>query len=117
MEDPFESLKTFVCDYTTDVTPFKNPERLIERSKRGGACGSRVQIEEKIGIWAMTPEQQRKRSLRAAATTQSQRWMCLVTGHISNPCGLSNHQKGRGIDYKDKSLRVRMPHLETSTDV
>jgi hypothetical protein len=31
-----------------------------------------------------------------------------VTGYISNACGLSNYQKGKGIDYKNKSLRERI---------
>lgn len=39
----------------------------------------------------------------------SQRWQCLVTGHISNPAGLSSFQRKRGIDY---SQRVRREDLE-----
>ncbi|QCW23010.1 hypothetical protein [Synechococcus phage S-B05] len=80
-------------------------------AKLGGSKGSRAQIDNNIGIWGMTPEQQSERSKRGAKTTTSQRWKCLVTGHISSPGGLSNHQKGLGIDYKDKSLRVRITHL------
>jgi hypothetical protein len=164
--DPFESLKTFVCEDDTDHTPhswpvygpgtprynkpwsdserewhlennpFFDKENQIEAGKKGGRItrdnnlgifnpeydrtpaaklggskGSRAQIDNNIGIWGMIPEQQSERSKRGAKTTSSQRWKCLVTGHISSPGGLSNHQKGLGIDYKDKSLRVRITHL------
>jgi len=168
--DPFESLKTFVCDDDTDHTPYATPDGIGPRrgipwseeerelqlttnpyfdkknqseagkkggrttkdnqlgifdpeydrtssAKYGGSKGSRTQIEKKIGIWAMTPEQQSERSKRCAKTTQSQRWKCLVTGHISTPGGLSNYQKGLGIDYKDKSLRIKVSNHETSTIV
>jgi hypothetical protein len=80
-------------------------------AKYAGRKGARTQIENKIGIWAMTPEQQSERSKRCAKTTHSQRWKCLITGHISTPGGLSNHQKGLGIDYKDKSLRIKVSNL------
>jgi hypothetical protein len=39
---------------------------------------------------------------------REQKYRCLVTGYISNACGLSNYQKGRGINYKDKSLREKV---------
>jgi len=80
-------------------------------AKIAGSIGAKTQIREGIGIWGMTPEQQTERSKRGAKTTQSQKWKCLVTGYISNPCGLSNYQKGRGINYKDKSLRVKVSDL------
>ena len=35
----------------------------------------------------------------------AQKWRCLVTGHISTPCGLSHWQRARGID---KKLRERV---------
>jgi hypothetical protein len=35
----------------------------------------------------------------------TQKWRCLVTGHISTPCGLSHWQRARGID---KKLRERV---------
>lgn len=37
--------------------------------------------------------------------TSSQRWKCLVTGHVSTPGGLTSYQKSRGIDT---SLRVKL---------
>jgi len=41
----------------------------------------------------------------AAKTTNSQKWVCLDTGHISNSGGLSRWQNARGIDT---SLRKRV---------
>lgn len=41
----------------------------------------------------------------ATAAQHATRWRCLVTGHISTPCGLSSWQKARGID---KKLRERV---------
>ncbi len=39
---------------------------------------------------------------------REQKWKCKVTGYVSTSGGLSNYQKGRGINYKDKSLRERV---------
>lgn len=38
-------------------------------------------------------------------TNHNQMWMCKVTGYINTPCGLSAHQKARGIDT---SRRVKL---------
>jgi hypothetical protein len=40
--------------------------------------------------------------------TNSQRWQCSVTGHISSPGPLSRYQKARGIDTK---LRVKLNQM------
>lgn len=42
---------------------------------------------------------------KGGTKTQTQRWKCLVTGHISNPASLSRYQKARGIDT---SMRERL---------
>lgn len=47
-----------------------------------------------------------KGGLKGAKVQHSQRWKCTVTGYISTPCGLSHHQKRRGIDT---SNRVKIP--------
>ena len=67
-------------------------------------------IERSLNF-GLTPEEKSKLGKKCGTITSAQRWKCLVTGHISTPGGLSNHQKGLGIDYKDKSLRVRITHL------
>ena len=162
--DPFESLKTFVCEDDTDHTPYATPEGIgprrgiswsdeerelqlttnpyfdrnnqIEAGKKGGKItrennlgifnpeydrtpaarrAGRIsalkQIENGTGMFGMTPEERSNLSKKCGKITTSQRWKCLVTGHISSPGGLSNHQKGLGIDYKDKSLRVKITPL------
>jgi len=47
----------------------------------------------------------KKQQKTNAKNTASQRWKCLVTGHVSSPGSLSNYQRARGIDT---SLRVRL---------
>lgn len=42
------------------------------------------------------------------AKVHKQLYKCLITGYISNACGLSNYQKGKGINFKDKSLRIKI---------
>jgi len=44
-----------------------------------------------------------------AKAQHSLRYMCLVTGYISTPCGLSHYQRARGIDT---SLRVKVEKPE-----
>ena len=75
-----------------------------ESGKKGGSTCR----DKKLGLFAMTDEQKTERSKRGSATTRSQMWRCKITGYVSNPCGLSNYQKGKGIDYKNKSLRERI---------
>ena len=75
-----------------------------EAGKKGGA----TQRDKKLGIFSMTDEQKKEASKKGSAVVRSQKWKCKITGYISNPCGLSNYQKGKGINYKDKTLRVRI---------
>jgi hypothetical protein len=91
-----------ICNPDYDRTP---------AARRAGRISGTKQAKEKIGMFSISPEDRSQISKRGAKTTTSQRWKCLVTGHISSPGGLSNYQKGLGIDYKDKSLRVRVTHL------
>jgi general stress protein YciG len=77
-------------------------------AKEAGKKGGSVCRDNKIGIFGMTEEQKKERSRKGSATVRAQRWKCKVTGYISNPCGLSNYQKSRGIDYRDKTLRERV---------
>jgi hypothetical protein len=43
-------------------------------------------------------EDYKKQKSDNAKTVNGQKWMCLETGHISNPGGLSKYQKAKGID-------------------
>lgn len=54
----------------------------------------RRNYENGIGIHGLTPEQRSENSKRI----QSQRFMCLETGFISSPTGLTRFQRARGID-------------------
>ena len=61
------------------------------------------------GIHALTKEQRqefgRKSGKIGGKVASSQRWKCLVTGHISTAAGLARYQRARGIDT---SKRVRL---------
>jgi hypothetical protein len=52
-----------------------------------------------------TSEQRVEEARRRALSVNSQKWMCLVTGHVSNPGSLTRYQKARGIDTK---MRIRL---------
>jgi hypothetical protein len=73
--------------------------RSAEQMKEDGRKGGTKTAELGVGVHA--PGMQSKGS----KTTNSQKWVCLVTGHISNSGGLSRWQKARGIDT---SLRVKL---------
>jgi hypothetical protein len=77
-------------------------------AKEAGKKGGFVCRDNKLGMFGMSDEQKRLASIKGSAKVRSQRWRCKITGYVSNPCGLSNYQKGKGIDYKNKSLRERI---------
>jgi hypothetical protein len=70
----------------------RSAEQMAEDGRKGGRKGGTKSAELGVGVHAPG-----KRS-DAAKTTNSQKWMCLETGHISTPGGLSRWQKARGID-------------------
>jgi hypothetical protein len=100
-------------------------EQLSENGKRGGSIGGKIsgpkvgpivgQIfkEKKIGICGLTKEQRiengkkygSKAGKLGSAKTNSQKWMCLETGYITNAGALTMYQNARGID---KSKRIRI---------
>jgi group I intron endonuclease len=73
----------------------------------------KTQKENKSGIHSMSHEELslagktggKIGGVKGAKKQHKQKWKCLITGHISSPCGLSSYQKARGID---KSMRVRL---------
>ena len=73
----------------------------------------KTQKENKSGIYSMSHEELslagktggKIGGVKGAKKQHKQQWKCLITGHISSPCGLSSYQKARGID---KSMRVRL---------
>ena len=80
-------------------------EELSIAGKRGGKIGGsksgKKNYENGIGIASISKEERQK----IVERTNSQKWICLETGHISTPGGLSKYQKAKGIDT---SKRVRV---------
>lgn len=72
-------------------------EKQKARSKGGKISGNRNK-ELGIGMYAITPEQKSQTSKKTAKEINSQKWMCLETGHISTPGSLTKYQRNRGID-------------------
>jgi hypothetical protein len=68
--------------------------RTKEQRSEDGKKGIQKQKELGVGLYGLTTEQR----IETAKKVSSQKWMCLETGHISTPGGLSNYQKARGID-------------------
>jgi hypothetical protein len=69
----------------------QSKEKMTENGRRGGKIGGKLGSKEDKS--------------KAAKKANSQRWMCLETGYVSNSGGLSNYQKKRDIDT---SKRVRV---------
>ena len=109
------------------------PGMLGVGGKKGGKIGGKKTAELKVGAHApgmaskagkkaaainkangtalYDPKIQSAGGKKGSATLNAQKWQCLVTGHISNPGGLSRYQKKRGIDTK---LRVKLTHKEVN---
>jgi general stress protein YciG/IS1 family transposase len=60
-----------------------------------------INYELGLGLATVSKEQLRENIKKV----NSQKWMCLVTGYVSNPGGLNSYQKARRID---RSNRVRL---------
>jgi len=71
--------------------------------------GGTKSAELGLGVHGRSAEQMAedgsKGGKEGSKTTNSQEWICLVTGHISNSGGLSRWQNARGIDT---SKRVKL---------
>jgi hypothetical protein len=72
-----------------------------ERKKEVCASGGIKSYELKLGVHSLTSEQKSE----IAKKTNSQKWICLETGYITNPGSLSRYQKAKGIDT---SKRIRL---------
>jgi hypothetical protein len=71
----------------------RTKEQMVEHGKKLYELG--------LGIATVSKEQLRENIKKV----NSQKWMCLETGYISNPGGLNSYQKARGID---RSKRIRL---------
>jgi hypothetical protein len=77
---------------------------LENRRKQGQATGA-------SNIAKMPKETLSDNGKANGKANASQRWQCLLTGHISNPGGLTSYQKARGIDTSLRK-KVRFPPPE-----
>jgi len=95
-----------------NVTGYSNRsvEKMTADGKKGGKITGRANVELKRGAFA--PGMAAKGGAAVASKLNSQKWQCLVTGHICNAGALSTYQKARGIDHKNKELRTRRADLE-----
>jgi hypothetical protein len=71
-----------------------SPEEKYENAKKGGNIGGQRCKELKVGVCGLSLDE----LVELGKKTTSQKWMCLETGFVSNPGGLSHYQKARGID-------------------
>ena len=76
----------------------KKVSGLFENGRRGGSIAGRITKERGTGIFSIAKEQQVENGRSGGTKTQTQRWRCLVTGHISNAASLARYQKARRID-------------------
>ena len=76
-------------------------ERSFNSSQTGKISG-KVCFEKGVGIFGMDPdnkkEAERKGGRITASKLNSQKWMCLETGHITTSGPLTRYQKIRNID-------------------
>jgi hypothetical protein len=113
----------------------RSKEQHSQDSKTGGKRGGKKTYALGIGAFAISPKQRKNANIKANETnkingtgiysltkeqqiengknwgrtgaekTNSQKWICLETGFITNPGNLSQYQRARGIDT---SKRVRI---------
>jgi hypothetical protein len=81
-------------------------EEKSEAGKKGGKIGGKIggsisgkkHKENGTGIFGLTAEEKIKYGKIGAEKTNSQKWKCTETGHITNAGALTNYQRKRGID-------------------
>lgn len=101
--------KTGFCGRSLD----QMREQGIKLGEIYGKLNGEANVKQKRGFCGRTLEKMREDGLKQPRDVRvrngkgvcNQKWKCLVTGHVSNPPGLTNYQKARGIDT---SLRVRV---------
>jgi hypothetical protein len=93
----------------------RTPEQMTEDARKGGAKAAELGVgvhapgkrseggkkAAELGVGAHAPEMRGV----GAKITNSQHWVCLVTGHVSTSGPLSQWQRARGIDT---SMRVKL---------
>ena len=84
-------------------------EQRSENSKKagkiGGKKGAKRAKELGVGIFGLNTEQLSENGKKGGEKTNSQKWLCLETGFITNPGNLTHYQRAKGIDT---SKRIRI---------
>lgn len=80
---------------------FKNKDQ----AKRAGKIAGRQNVEQKRGMFGWKGEKFINHQKAASAASNSQKWRCKVTGHVSTFGPLCVYQRNRNIDT---SLRERI---------
>jgi hypothetical protein len=68
--------------------------RTKEQMSEDGKIGGKITFENKIGCFSITPKERKEINKKI----NSQKWMCLETGYITNSGALTMYQKAKGID-------------------
>ena len=87
------------------LTPEQRSENSKKAGKIGGKKGAKRVKELGVGIFALNTEQLSKNGKKGCKKTNSQKWLCLETGFITNPGNLTHYQRAKGIDT---SKRIRI---------
>jgi len=86
--------------------------RTKEQMSEDGKKGAKKQQELCIGIHGKTKEQMSEDGKKGAKKTNSQRWICIETGFISNAGALTHYQRVRNIDTSKRKLdELAQEHL------
>jgi hypothetical protein len=87
----------------------KDPNYVRERNSKGGKVAGRNNKENGTGWFKLTTEERQvlgsQNGKVGGPKTAAQRWMCTVTGFITNAGSLTGYQRKRGIDI---SNRIRL---------
>jgi hypothetical protein len=86
-----------------------DPDYVAKRNSNGGKLGGQTNVKEKKGWFKFSTEERSAINSNAGRVggpkVAAQRWMCTVTGFITNAGSLTGYQRKRGIDT---SNRIRL---------
>jgi general stress protein YciG len=86
-----------------------NKEQRVENARKAGKIGGKKTAQKNkelgLGFFSFDKEELSKNGKKGSKNTNTQKWMCLVTGYITTSGPLTMYQKKRGID---KSKRIRL---------
>jgi len=88
----------------------RTKEQMTEDARKGGKISGKINGKKAkelgLGIHGLSLEQTiengRKGGKSASKITNSQKWKCTETGHITNAGALTNYQRKRGIDTTNR---------------